>query len=784
MNDAEPSTRGPYLWTSACLSAGWLLSMAMVTYLVIDPLKYPLVALWRQSGRALDAAHAFRVVLDHGTLLMPAVVAMAGLLTIAVLVTERQTAGISRALRSPAGWLIFGAGLFWFGHAYLVPGDLLMGDLGNHIALVALRLRALTHGHDPYWNNYQYLGQPVSEFYAPTTFWPITILALAFGPVWATKLFLLLAHLGSGLAAYALTRGYGASRLASWLAGLIYAGSFAHLHLMLFRGTVPNALSLALLPLALLFLHRTLAQRDTSPYPATGLMLTMAVLLINYAPFGFVAALFLAAYAGVMLLAGAADWRRLLQLATAALATLGLAAWVLLPAALASRSNAGMSGDRILSLGLPGWETLNHLLLWRAWRTNYGHDSSAYLGIVAVALAGIGVGRVVSRRIAPAMRPPAAALILLLGLSFLIRGDFLRSIILTLTPFAALGGLGAQAVLTRFGGARHTPALLAGLLLLDLGPTAIQPQARTDLAAVEAAGAYLAAHRDEGRTLEGDTGSGRFVAVHGGGADVLQLYPSAFVVGGYLQLAGPAQSVAERAAALVEADLQTGTHLIAPTEDLLCQLRVKRIVAVRRTRMGLPADIPGKVDGPLGRVVEPDCHYAVVFATVTGHASPETGANGRPETVAERMGLDRLTGVAARLLLPQPLSPATASLMAGGAMPAEPPIVRAYHTTADRVHVVLSSRTPGFVRLPEQWYPQQRVLVNGRLVTSVPDVMGLHVVPVAAGESVIEIAPGTTPGALAGRVISAVAGLLIAAVLLVLRRRGTHRGTGRAGAVV
>src|ERR1700733_1767601 len=208
--------------------------MTLVTYMVIDPLKYPLAAALRQPGEVAGVSGLIRLVLGQVSPSMLVLLLAAGLLGMAVIAVEWRTAGLSQAIMSgaPAGWVVFLAALFWFGHAYLVPGHLLMGDLGNHIALVALRLQALLGGHDPYWNNFQYLGQPLPEFYAPTTFWPITLIALAFhDPTLGTKLFLLLAHFGSGLAAYALAREYGVRRPGAWMAGLIYAGSFAHLHL-------------------------------------------------------------------------------------------------------------------------------------------------------------------------------------------------------------------------------------------------------------------------------------------------------------------------------------------------------------------------------------------------------------------------------------------------------------------------------------------------------------------------------------------------------------------------
>jgi hypothetical protein len=754
--------------TAACLTAAWLLVMTLVTYMLIDPLKYPLAAALRQPGGVAGMSGLVRLVLDQLSPGMLAAPVAAGVLGLAVIVTEWRTAGLSQAITAPVGWIVFLAALFWFGHAYLVPGHLLMGDLGNHIAMVALRMQAVLGGHDPYWNNFQYLGQPLPEFYAPTTFWPATLIALAFhDPTLGTKLFLLLAHFGSGLAAYALARAYGLRRASAWLAGLIYAGSFAHLHLILYRGTVPNALSAALLPLAFLFLHRTLVQEGWLPRVAFWLAAAAAGLLMNYVPFGVVAGLFMAAYAGVMLLSRAAAWRRLVPLAGAGLAAGALAAWVLLPAMLASRGNAAISSDRLLYLSLPNGEMLNHLLVWRAWRTNYGHDSSAYLGLVALILAGIGLWSVSRRTGAPAQRWPAWAMALLFLFSLTVHGDFLRSIILTLLPLAILAGMGADAVLARFAAYRSAPALLAGLLLLDMGPAAIQPLARTDLGTIDTAGEYLAQQRPGGRTLEGTSETGRFKASQGGDAGIQQLYPAEFVVGGYTQLAGPAQDAATLAAGLVESDLGSHQSLGPDTTSLLCQLRVRRIDAVNRTSMGLPPDIPGPDDGPLGRVVKPNCPFDIVFAATTESADPlRTDDRATLAQFMARMNLNGSSGVAGHILAPGPDRAST-----GGASSGAGPTVSDYQVTSDRVRIALASDGPGFVRLPQGWYRQQVVTRNGQPVQSFPDAMGLMVVPIEAGPSVIEVSPGVTEGQTAGRLVSLAALLLLLAAAFAVRLR-------------
>ncbi len=778
------------------LVAGWfatafLLALATTTFVVVDPIRYVVAAAYRRASSSPSLADLQPLILGQIGWTGIAVMAATLVFGCAVAILEWRTGGLSRVIATEgrASNALFLAAVLWFGHSYLLPGHLLMGDLGNHIALVATRLRAVLAGTDPYWTNFQYLGQPLPEFYGPTTFWPITWLAVIVGdPTFATKLFLLLMHAASGVGAYRLARELGQGRVGGWVAGLIYAGSFAHLHLILYRGTVPQAVSVALLPIAFLLLRRVVRSDGWVPRAAWQLAAVVSLLLANYTPFGLVAGLFMAVYATILLLPRPERWSRLVPLAGAAVFAGVLAAWVVLPAFLASRADASISADRVLSVALPSREMLDHLLVWRAWRTNHGHDSSAYLGITAIALAVFGTGRALA---SARWRREAFALLALLVLSLLARGDFLRTIVLTLLPLAVLAGIGADAAMDRWRHWRSAPALIIGLLLLDLGPTAIQPLARTDLGAIDAAGQALA--ELPGRTVEGDSARQAFEASGGGGAGILQLYPAEFIVGGYTQLASPARDFAELAAASVERDLASAGVLSPATSTMLCQLRVRRVVASNRTSMGLPPAIPATEQGPLGRALAVDCGYDVVFAPAIESAVPSSGLPTAPQRartvldqVNSRMRLDPRTGVAARILLAEATLPSTRA----GARPATKPEVQDYVVRADRVRVELTSAAPGFVRLSHDWDPRQQVTRNGQAVSSMPDIMDLTVVPIEAGRSVIEIRPGAPPGQAAGRAISAAALLVLAFGLLGPARRRTspeaHEpragGDGRGGA--
>jgi hypothetical protein len=775
----------PFVIGAVVLAVGWLLVFSLMTWFVLDPLKYALAAVARGSA-SLSPFGIVALVMGQLSLAQGSVVLAVISLGVALVITEWRTRAISIAL-SRSGWphwTLLIATLLWLGHSYLAPGRLLMGDFGNHIALAALRLDAILNGRDPYWTNWQSLGQPISSFYSPTTFWPITWIALATrDATLATKLFLLIAHMLSGVAAYALVRRNGASRSAAFVGGLVYAGSFAHLHLILYRGTVPQALSIALLPAALLSLHEVLK----SPRPISaawfGLALSTAGLLVNYAPFGLVSGVMIAIYGTVLLTLSGNDWNKAWQLVTAASAGVALASVALVPAFIAGRDNASIDSGHLLSFALPDGMFWNHLLVWRAWRTNFGHDSTAYLGLVAIVLALCGLWSGIMRTGSRVQRINTLAAAAILILSLFVRGDYLRTIVFTLLGVSILASFGADLILTKLSRG-HGPTIVIFLLLIDLASTSVQPLGRTDFGAVETAGAFLSRQEMPERTLEGRVESGRFIARRGGSAGLLQLFPSEFPVGGYTQLAGPAERFGELAGAMAESDLDHDGTLRPDTIALLCDLRVGRIVAVNRAQMGLPPAQSAIDEGLLGRVIVPPCGPPVLFAPGLGEtrdigelvAPPETETPTDPGSLDQsrtllasidaRMQVDRKFGVARQFLVHNPGQPAR---ITGTAL--DPITVRHYSVGSDRVSLTVSSDAPGFVRLSHAWFSRLAVTVNGHVSATMADVMGFIVVPVAAGDSAIEISPGSESGLAVGAAVSGVAAALLFVLWLATRRR-------------
>ena len=795
MQTDTPATRGSL---GALILIAWLAVLACVTWFVVDPLKDHLFAAFLASGRSPSVADAARVVLANLDVSQVVLLACAAGLGLGLIVAELRWQAVSAMLRAQSRGLLvcYFALVLWFGHSYIGHGYLLSGDTIAHIMLIATRIRAVLSGAYPYWSNFEYQGSALLGFYSPTTMWPIVWLgALSGDMMWGIKAFLFFAHVLSGAGLFLLARQLGLGRLGAFFAGLAYSGSFAHLHMILYRGELPQALILALLPFIFLFLHRVLTGAGrTLLWDWAGLVVVAAGLVVNYAPIGPVLAIYLTIFSFWTMAQAGVSVRRIAGLAIGGMLSLALAAFVLLPGALNKSDVLPVAQERLISLAIPSLAYLRQLLTWSAWRTNFP-GAQAYLGIVSVLLATGAMGNGLLRSVAgkriitmdgtaenveqPSRRSAVPLLAVLFGLSLVLRGAHVRDIMFTLLFTALLAGCGAEVLLTRLRAYRFAPALLLGLMVLDLGSTSVQPIARTDKGWQDAAGTYLAEQAIPTRTLNATIVDGKLVPDDAW--SILLWYPAEFLTGGHVEMATPVWTYSQLAQILAEEDLNGLGHLRPQTRDLLCLIRIGRIVGMDRTSMGLPKFMDGEEEGPLGRVVKTACPYQLVFAPVLTtadfpgldpHLDYRTDRDTRrlPEfrvflkRMLSAMGLDPATGNASTILVREAVPAAPTTPATGSA-----PIIRLerYRVTSDRVHIAFSSASQGFVRVSHAWHPALSVTLNGQAATVYRDIMGFIVVAVPAGQSTLEIRSGPEYWQIVGERISLVATFGLLTVLSV-----------------
>jgi len=183
----------------------------------------------------------------------------------------------------------------------LLPGNPVATDGVGHVHLVWL-IREYIRGVElPLWTNYSWMGYPLS--YAGSQLYHVitAFVSLAFRDVnQASKVAIVTFHALSGISMYAyvrhLTRG---NRWAGLIGGLAYSLSFYHYRAELFSGRHSMSLFMALLPLVLLLIERTI---DRPTRRNAGLLtLSLLAVLQTHLSFGIMALVFMVLYAMVRL---------------------------------------------------------------------------------------------------------------------------------------------------------------------------------------------------------------------------------------------------------------------------------------------------------------------------------------------------------------------------------------------------------------------------------------------------------------------------------------------------
>jgi len=773
-------------------------ALVAAVFLVIDPLKYAAAAAVAEGIPLREAAVRALRGLSPAAYLAPI---LGGVLLLAALLAELRSGALSRAIEGSARWprqALFAAALAWFAHSYLLPGFFVTGDSGAHVAEVARRAAAFWAGDSLHWNNLAFLGQPVPEYYAPVSYGLALAGALALGATAAFKLLLALWHVGSGYAAYWLMRTLGVGPVGAFFGGLVYAASFAHIHLTLQRGSIQLAVNFLLLPLALAFARRLAREPRLLGPDWLALAGVAAALVANHAPNGVYAGAFLALFSLAAALAAASPVRALVAQASAGIAALALAAFTLAPP-LFSEGTAFEQAARPFYFALPDGDYFRSLLLWRNTRTSDGANWAAYLGTTALLLALAGLA--LRRRLSPEAQAGLWTAWALLVLSLVLRGSYVRDIILTTVFLAVAAGFGAEALV----GLRRrwlAAGLLFAVVLFDLGPTAVQPVLRTDKRHLDEAGAWLAAQGGSRRVVLTDTREGRIRVHMGSSALPIHLHRVDFAAGWANGMAGVLNNYLLAMLGRIERELNAGQALSPQARELLCLLRVGRIVNEGRAAMGLPPEVAGAEEqGPLGRALPTPCGFEVVFAPRLVELVPPAELDRPPlwgADFADPLLAGRIAAVTAfvdRSVATMALNPATGAATAiparrqlaappssGAAAAVGGARVEDYTIAADRISLHLAAPQDGFVRLPHAWWPSLRAASNGAAIETTADSLGFVVLPVRAGENRLEVAPQPPAAqAWANRASAAtLAAILLAALVAAALRR---RGDGRAAIV-
>lgn len=790
---------------AAILFALCVAVLLAICWFVVDPLKYAILD-ELQSGRSLSEAAPAAL-----SPLIPRLVflGLLGAVFCALLARlEVRTGAFSFLLTRDGTWAFALVGfslLLWFTQAYFYPGHFLGGDTGAHVTRVAHFGRGLAEGKNLFWNNYFYLGAPILQFYAPLFFWlGGGIFALTGDIDLSIKLLLLLLHLLSGIFFYGFMRAVGLRRFSALVGAISFAGAWAHTNLVLFKGTLPLTVVIALCPAAFLLAERMMrSERVAFDWDWAGLSLVLAAMVAAHQPHGVYVGVYLALYVLTRLWLDNRLVACLPRFAGAVLAAAAMSLFTVLPFMLEKQWVVTSAGEtQLFGLRLPSLETLQRLLTWSNTATSMGEASAAYLGLSVVALAASGLLFLVRRAVLSKEHKTWGVLMLVLfTLSLFLTGPLLREVIYTLFFISALAALGCEGLLASRPAQPRLALLLLGLVLLDLGPTAVQPVARSDKYFLDEAGQWLATQSPNERVVIASTRhargeDARIVLQTGPSGLPLNYYPLQTVSGPHNHTATLIHNYAVSALLWAERDLREAGRLSAGAAALLGIFNVSRIVSDDGRSMGLPRSVAETIDeGPqLGRTLRVAHPTPVLFAPDLS-LLPDQSDLERPMLWREGLASQPIPQVAAlrRFLVDflHTLEPRL-QLLAASRIPvyslpdghvsqavgaraetsSEPALVVVDHqVSADLVQLRLLVKTAGYLQISHTWYPTIAVFDHGQPVSTSRSAIGLIVVAVQPGLHDFRIQPQRSSLRWALGALGLASLILTLAVPLLNRRR-------------
>jgi len=724
-------------------------------FIYIDRLKYPLYDYYQNHGAGLNLLHhaiTLLTTLDYSLLII-------AFLAFAMVFWRESKRGELSSLLLQAKpkhiALLLAALLIWFGHAYLIPGYLLGGDIGSHVARTAHVRMGLEQGHFIFWDNYFYIGSPFLQFTGPFYFWLTGGLDLIFRNAnFTTKLSLLALHIAGGAFFYRFLTECGLKRFAALIGAVAYSGAFAHIHLILWKGALPQSLTLCLLPLAFLLAEQSLRATPRFGSAWAGLTIVNALLFINHQATGMMAGIFLSVYIGAGFLLGRWPWPRLGPLILSGILSLSISLFAILPILMERQWVMMYQEPELLVWATPTLEYLKKLLVWSNTYAGAKAGSAAYLGLTVVVLGLLGAWQAFSKSREPAIRNFARLILIVALLSLGLRGAHVRDIIFTLFATAALAAVAVHALI-EFLPQTRLPAILLALLLLDIGTTAIQPLARTDKAYFDTGAFYLLDTAPTQRILMTNSRAGELSASIGPGGPPLHYFPVQQLIGAHSLTATLAHNYVAAIIKMAEHDLQNNQALSKDTESLLDMLNVGRIINDKGAGFGLPASIHNAIpDGPLGLVIKPAHPFPLVFSRNLTEQKEEVGL-GKPLVWNEDLSVQpsaqgtRLFASMRQQLTRMAFDPVTHSALTILTHPGKKPDwvksltatepagwhgnITNYQVSLDRIRLTVDSRLDGYVQIGHPWYPYLKTSWNGKPIESQRSQMNLMVLPVRSG---------------------------------------------------
>jgi len=651
----------------------------------------------------------------------------------------------------PPALLVLASGLALT--CYFAPGDILGGDAHSHMARTWLWQDIIAREASfPIWTNRWYFGFPLDLYYGFLYYLLSGLLAmlLAGDAILATKITLWLLHSASGLAMFACVRLLTGSGAAALFAGLFYLMSMQHTGIIILAGALPLSLIFVVLPLCFCAFESFVRSRISLAAGALVTGLLLAALVCTHIQYGMLAlfAFYLVALVRIGLsLAVGTEARRARQqalfIACATLTFFVSSAWYLLPLVVEKHDLVLHSSSAAREImGQFSATTGKRALGIFSWSREMGDWVFFYVGLVPLLVTVCGALLRLQRRDTAFWSYGAAWL---LGGLWLLRNDRFVNIWLPLT--CILAGYAVAEIAARL--AARKPLIAAGLLLaliFDLGPTVRQsPYRPLDNHLVASIQRQLASRGMTGRIMvvSGTRGA---------------LWRSLDVVN---------TNASSPFGGVPQSSTRTHPYMAALASQLAAEVLDKRGSPSQVTRDALRLlNIRVLCSPGLGTAYELPHAYPAWFSQLLDKSrrdsrviEQETWASIRPKF--EERTLD--TTCLAHILRTMDLSPAEplasclllhdssddaelARLQSSAPLQGRPEfvILHARETHAS-FGLRYRSSASGYVLLAYSYFPFNRVRIDGAAARAHRSAMNLTVVPIPAGEHVLEIQAGISP---------------------------------------
>ena len=584
----------------AAASWDWGSWMALIVSTLLSA-AFSLVSVGRLAQRAeqLVATNQAITVGNLATALHPldAVLGTFVLASVGVLVglewSRRAFSRLLHELTPVSANIILATLVGWLGHTYWFPGVLLGGDSGSHIARFLEVRQSLEAGQFPVWTNYDYLGSPLLTFTGPLTYLVGGGLDLILkNPVLTAKVLLFSLHLASAFAFYALLQRFGVRRISALVATIGFSGSFAHLHLFLYRGVFPQAFTILFLVLLFYSAEGLMRRQRLSSTDWLLFATATAGLIVNHQPHALFSAFYLGLFGSASLLVG--RWQRsgLLALVTAGFSGVAASAFAILPILWEGDWVMIQPDNGFFEFRLPTATRISHLLLWHVTRENWGTDYWAYLGVGLLALAALGLCVSFLGSIDSESRKLVFAIMPCLTFLPFLYNPVVRDIIFVLFFVAILAAIGGE-FLAKIG---MNPRLILAIVILvftDVASTSIQPVARTDKQFLIDAGRFLQTAAPNERFMELDFSSEQDASpdIGPGAGPISEFTMVQRIAGTHNMAATRVHNFAEATVERVGSDLINSNSLSRDDLTLLSLFNVTRVICMRSFDPGCPISI-------------------------------------------------------------------------------------------------------------------------------------------------------------------------------------------------